>query len=161
MSKVDFKTSAYFPTTITFVGGFVGFIGITFVTTNPILSCVLMLVGIIAATTHYRLTIDVDKKLYHDYLWILGFKNGQKGNFDKIEYLFIKKANVSQTMRVQVASSTIRKEVYDGFIKFSETNKVHLLTKDSKKELVGKLRKISEMLNIKIIDYSEGEPLEI
>jgi len=159
--NVDFRTSAYFSPMITFVGGFVGMFGLTFINTNPIQSSVLALIGLFVVTTHYRLSIDFEKKVYHDYLWILGMKNGERGNFDKIEYLFIKKSKVSQTMYLRVASSTIQKEVYDGFLKFSEDNKLHLLTKDGKKDLIDKLRKISTALKVKIVDYSEGEPVEI
>lgn len=161
MNKVDFKTSAYFPPTMTFVGGFVGIIGITLTTTNPVSGVVLLSIGVIALTTHYRLMVNFDKKVYHDYLWILGVRIGEKGTFDKIEYLFIKKSKVSQTMNVRVASSTVRKEVYDGFLKFAENNKLHLVTNDSKKKVVDKLRKISVALKVKIIDYTEGEALEI
>ena len=64
-------------------------------------------------------------------------------------------------MSVRVASTTIRKDVYDGYLKFSEQEKIHLITKDSKKDLVKKLREISASLKVKIIDYSEGEPKEI
>lgn len=161
MRKIDFKTSPYFSSTITLAGTLVGIGGLAIVFTNPILGAILLLLGIIVLTTHYRLAISLDKKVYHDYVWMLGFRIGDKGSFENIEYLFVKKSKVSQTMHVRVASSTIRKEVYDGFLKFSESHKLHLVTKDSKNELIKKLRVISTALTVKIIDYSEGEPKEI
>ena len=161
MKIVDFKTSPYFSATITLAGALVGMAGLAIVFTNPIIGAILVLLGLIVLTTHYRLTIDFDKKSFHDYVWILGFRNGDKDNFEIIEYLFIKKSKVSQTMHLRVASSTLRKEVYDGYLKFSENNKLHLLTKDSKSDLIKKLRAISTALGVKILDYSEGEPKEI
>lgn len=161
MKAIDFKTSGFFSWTIIFLGFVLAFLGLLFVVENPVVGVILLLISLIIFTTHYRLKIDFDNKVFHDYLWILGLKNGDKGKFETIEYLFIKKNKVSQTMSVRVASTTIVKEVYDGYLKFSEQEKIHLITKDSKKDLVDKLRKISTSLKVKIIDYSEGEPKEI
>lgn len=161
MNAIDFKTSGYFSPTINFVGGLLGILGAAVTTTSPLAGIIMLLLGFIVVTTHYRLSINFDKKIYHDYVWILGFKSGDKCNFENIEYLFIKKNRVRQTMNLRVASSTIRKEVYDGYLKFSEDNKLHLLTKDSKNDLIKKLRSISTTLKVKIIDYSEGEPSEV
>lgn len=161
MKVIDFKTSGYFPWTIIFLGLVLAFVGFLFVVENPIVGVILLLISLIIFTTHYRLKIDFDNKVFHDYLWILGLKNGDKRKFENIEYLFIKKSKVSQTMYLRVASSTIQKEVYDGYLKFSEKDKIHLVTKDSKKDLIKKLRIMSASLRVKIIDYSEGEPKEI
>ena len=161
MKAIDFRTSGYFSWTIIFLGFVLSFVGFLFVLENPIVGVILLLISLIIFTTHYRLKIDFDNKVFHDYLWISGLKNGDKGKFESIEYLFIKKSKVSQTMSVRVASTTIVKEVYDGYLKFSEQEKIHLITKDSKKDLIKKLREISTSLKVKIIDYSEGEPKEI
>jgi hypothetical protein len=62
---------------------------------------------------------------------------------------------------MHVASTTIRKEVYDGYLKFSNEEKIHLLTKDNKKEIVERLEEISGKLGVKLIDYSEDEVREL
>lgn len=64
-------------------------------------------------------------------------------------------------MSMRIASSTIQKEVYDGYLKFSEKDKIHLLTKDNKNDLIAKLKVMSAALKVKIVDYSAGEPKEI
>jgi len=69
-------------------------------------------------------------------------------------------SNVTQTMHLRVVSSTIRKEVFDGYLKFSEQNRIHLLTMDSKESLIKKLKRISALLKVRVIDYSESEPKE-
>ncbi len=155
MNNVDIRTSLYFPLTFIFFGALSGVGGLALVVSgSPVIGVVLVVVGLTLVTTHYRLAINFDKKTYHDYVWILGLKHGEKAGFENIEYLFIKKSKVSQTMRVRVASSTIQKEVYDGYLKFSEQNKIHLLTKDNKSDLVARLNAISEALKVKIVDYS-------
>ncbi|HOX81650.1 MAG TPA: hypothetical protein PLJ60_00685 [Chryseolinea sp.] len=161
MKTIDFKTSNYFSETIFIIGVIFSLTGIFVLFANIIIGLGLLFSSVVIFTTHYRLSIDYEKKVFHDYLWILGMKSGEKGNFEEVEYLFIKKNRVSQTMSVKVASATVRKEVYDGYLRFSETEKIHLLTKDNKKNVVKKLREISSMLKVRIIDYSEGEPKEI
>ena len=161
MKTIDFKTSTYFSLAIIFLGfGFL-VVGLSALLTNTILALILLLISAIILTTHYRIRIDFNKKVFHDYVWILGLKNGDKGKFERIEYIFINKNRVNQTMNLQSLSSTIRKEVYDGYLKFSEDEKIHLFTKDNKKDVLSKLREISTKLNVRIIDYSEGEAREI
>jgi len=161
MKTVDFKTSNYFSGTIFIIGVIFSITGILVLFANIIIGLVLLFSSVVIFTTHYRLSIDFEKKVFHDYLWILGMKSGEKGDFEEVEYLFIKKSKETQTMSVRVASATVRKEVYDGYLRFSEVEKIHLLAKDSKDDVVKKLREISAMLNVGIIDYSEGEPKEI
>lgn len=161
MNKIDFKTSGYFTGHIIFLGVFLLAIGLPLIFVNVIGGLILCFISLVILTTHYRLNIDLDNKTYHDYLWILGFRNGEKGKFNALEYLFIKMSNVTQTMRLRVVSSTIRKEVFDGYLKFSEHDKIHLLTMDSKESLIKKLKSISSRLKVRIIDYSEGNPKEI
>ena len=161
MKKVDFRTSPYFSGVFIFIGILLALIGAAGLFINVMDATILLFVSFMILTTHYRLSINLDTKTFHDYVWFLGFKNGEKGKFERIEYLFVKTNRVSQKMQLKAANSTIRKEVYDGYLKFSETEKIHLLTKDNKQDVVKKLREISAILNVKIIDYSKGEADEI
>lgn len=121
----------------------------------------LTLISTIIITTHYRLAIDLHEKTYHDYVWFFGFRFGESGTFERIDYIFINKIRVSQTMNSRVSSSTIRKEMFDAYLKFSEENKIHLLTLENKEKLILKLKELSPNINSKIVDYSEGDPREI
>jgi hypothetical protein len=161
MKIIDFRTSAYFPGAFIFTAVILLVVAVPVVFMNLIGGLILFLVSLVIFTTHYRISIDLDRKTFHDYLWILGLKNGSRKKFERIEYLLINKSKVSQTMNLRTVSTTVRKEVYDGYLKFSENDKVHLITKDSKEDLVGKLRPISAALNIKVYDYSDGGPKEI
>jgi hypothetical protein len=154
MKTVDFKTSPYFSGTILFVAGVFALVAVVVITASMVTGIIMLTACLAVFTTHYRLRIDFEKKVYHDYVWIFGMNHGEKGKFETIEYLFIKKNKVSQTMNLRVASSTIRKDVYDGYLKFSENHKLHLITKDNKKDLAAKLDVISRQLKVKVIDYS-------
>jgi hypothetical protein len=162
MKVIDFKTSAYFPGALIFSGAVLLLFGVMAFFANIIAGSVMCLIGLLMITTHYRLRIDLQRKVYQDYLWIFGLKKvGETGRFNNIEYLFIRKNKVSQTMSLRVASSTIRKEVFDGYLKFSENVKIHVVTKDNKDHLIKKLSGISALLNVKILDYSDTELKEV
>ncbi len=161
MKTVNLKTSGYFPGTIQFLGVILLLAVAVVAFKSIIASLILALSSLVIFTTHYRLTVDYTNKVYHDYLWILGFKTGDKGKFENIEYVFIKKITVTQKMNLQSLSSTVKKEVYDGYLKFSEKDKIHLMTRDSKKDLIEKLRAISRLLNVRIMDFSEQAPKEV
>ena len=157
MKKVDFKTAPYFSGIFIFLGVFLLSVGLLLLSTKIIASFILFFFSLIILTSHYRLSINFDTKTFHDYVWFLGFKNGEKGKFERVEYLFVKKNTVSQKMQLKAANSTIRKEVYDGYLKFSDAEKIHILTKDNKKDVLAKLQEISGKLNTKIVDYSKVE----
>jgi hypothetical protein len=56
---------------------------------------------------------------------------------------------------------TVQKMVFDGYLKFSDDQKIHIATRDDKDRLLKKLQPISNQLNIRIIDYTQGEPIVI
>ena len=88
-------------------------------------------------------------------------KHGEKEKFESIDYLSIIKSKVTQTMNSRARSTTIQKEVFDGYLKFSENDKIHLMTKDNKKDLIHEMKKIASKLNLDVMDYTEGIPTKI
>jgi len=155
----DFKTENYFPFHVLLVGGGLLLIGLSMVTLKLFMGgLIVLLIGIIIVTTQYRFRIDLDKKEYQDYIWILGMKAGKRIQYDEIRYIFIKQSQESQTMGLRAATTTIHKTVFDSYLKFSEQEKIHLITRDNRKDLIEKLRPISQKLKTEILDYTFGEP---
>lgn len=154
MKTIDFETSGYFSGTIMFFGFVLALFGFMFLIKSVFIGITLLTISALILTTHYRLKIDYENNYFQDYLWIFGMKYGDKKKFEAIEYLFIKSSRETQTMSMKVVSSTITKEVFDGYLKLSEKDKIHLMTKDNKEALMQKLLPISAKLNIRIIDYS-------
>lgn len=158
MSSIDFRTAAYFSLPFHLVAAAFDLFGLIALLEGVWwLAVLLWVVSLLVFTTHYRLQLDLSTKTYHDYLWVLGMKIGEKGSFDGVEYVFIKKAKVSQTVHARVASTTIEKEVCDAYLKFSNGTTLHLFTKDSREAVLQKLKKIAEQLKTEIIDYTQGE----
>jgi hypothetical protein len=161
-NTIDFKASNYF-TGMPYVLGFlltpIGFV--LLFSPQLIVGAILLVAGVIILTTHYRLSIDHTKKQYAEYVFVLGLKTGmERKSFSSIDYVFIKKVRVSQTLNSRASSTTIQKDQYDGFLKFSEDDKVHLMTFESKDKLQKKLRPIASQLNLRILDYSNENPVD-
>lgn len=152
--KTDFKTANYFSDYLVFAGAVLAFVGLMAITLNLIVAVVLSFASVIILTTHYRLSIDFDNKVYHDYTWVLGLKHGERGSFSSIEYLFVKQSNVKQKMHSRGSSSEIKKVMFDGYLKFSDNKKIHVMSADRKEKLVTKLNRMAVRLGTRVIDYS-------
>lgn len=157
---LNFRTSLYFSGSIIFLG--VLLLIPSFITRISLIATVpFLFVSLIIFTTHYRLEIDLQRRVYRHYVWLLGMKRGNPESFEKIDYVFIKRNKVSQSMHSRVASSTVHSEVFEGFLRFSEKDKIHLITARKKESLVKKLKIIASQLNTQILDYSEEAPVAI
>lgn len=114
------------------------------------------MVGLALLTARNGLLLDLAEKTYREYLWILGIRLGKAESFSRIEYVFLKENKVSQNMTARLASTTVRSEVFDGFIRFSETDKVHVFRGKTKEAVMKKLTDLSARLNVDILDYTKG-----
>ena len=86
-SKIRFRTQEFFNPYFRFIG--IIFIGLSIllVFLNWIISPVLLILGVLFSTTHYWIEISLDKRILYDYLWILGFKKGEKLDTTEIDYI--------------------------------------------------------------------------
>ncbi len=161
INVVDFRTSPYFPGSIIFLGVLLPLPGLFIASINILAALPFLFVSLIIFTTHNRLEVDSKNKVYRHYVWLLGLKRGESEAYENMEYLFIKKAKVQQEVHSRVTSMTLHSEVYEGFLRFSETDKIHLITSSKKAILINKLKIIASQLNVQILDYSEGTPVAI
>ena len=160
MYKRDFKTTSYFSGTSLFLGVLLIFLAAFFIP-KWIVTISLVAIGVFILTAHYRLRIDFANKTYYDYLWMLGIKRGEKGSFTEVEYLFLKPSKINQSMHSRGSSTTISKYVIDAYIKLSPDKKIHLFTRDSRHDVIVRLKEIAAILNTRVIDYTTEEPEEI
>lgn len=159
--KIDFRTSPFFPEMIRFVSALFIPVGAFLIFASWIGGAIVLFGCVIILTTTYRLEVDRENKTYNDYVWFLGLKNGTVKHFDKIEYLFIKKSKRNQNLNSRGSTVTITKDIFDAYLRFSETEKIHLLTKENKTKLVNRLKLLANSLQVKIFDYSAEEPVVI
>ena len=160
-NQVDFRTSAYFPGSIIFFGVLILLTGIFMAKIHVLATLPFFLVSFIIFTTYNGLELDVHRKVYRQYVWLLGLKWGEREAFETIQYIFIKRNMVSQTIHSRITSSTIHLEMYDGVLRFSEKDKIKLATSRNKEDLLKKIKPLARKLQLNILDYSEGTPIVI
>lgn len=161
MKPVDIRTSWYFPGSFRIAGtSFVAF-GVLIAFVNIYIGVALAIAGILIVTTQYRLAIDFNNRVYDEYVWVLGVRSGEKTRFEKVDYIFIKENHTRQTMTFRVAQTSFVLEIYHGYLKFSDTDKIHLASDASKPALVNRMRRIAQQVNCDVIDYTGEVAIQI
>lgn len=157
---VDFRTTAYFSWQFQLFAAFMLLLGLSALLSSGFISGgVMLVIAVIIFTTHYRLRVDLTRKVYMDYLWFLGLRNGKRRKFNEVDYLFIKRSKESQKMYHITISTTVYDEVFDAYLRFSERDKVHLFSSRNKAKLLKRLGAIAPSMRLKIVDYTLEESI--
>ncbi len=151
---MDFKIKNYLPFFFAVLG--VGLmIGSVFgIAEKTLLSIGLFLVGLILVTTQYRLEINLDKKYYREYVWILGLRSGQKIKFNQIQYLYLTRSKKTQVYGQTYKNHYVTGTHFNGYIKFSDEEKILIGDSSSKDWVLKRLQKVGSKLGLEIKDYS-------
>ncbi len=112
-------------------------------------------------STHYALEINVTNKTFRHYLWILGYRHGPVQTYELIEYAFIQSARVSRTLYSTASSSKFTSQVYNGYLKFSDGTKIHLMQARDKETIMQKLELIATDLKVEIVDFTDDYAVSI
>lgn len=149
---LNVKTQEYFPVQFIVVGIGLTLAGIFIIFHKTWLSAVLIPLGILLSSTHYRVNIDFDKKMVFDYLWIIGFKKGTKNKFKKAEYFYMNSTKFNQThgsVSVRFHSSG---KIFNAYLKLDNEN-VFLKEGFDKGEIKSFVFSLSHKFNIPYQDY--------
>ena len=159
--KIKFNTQYYFPNRIVWGGGSFGFALGLFAAGYVWGSVVGGIIFLLSISTRYGVEIDFDKKKFQEFIWILGYQHGERVPFDAIQYLFLKDFRIAQTFNSRVNSATVIEDEFRGYVKFSEENKVHILTMDDYDKLVGKLKPLAAKFKVGLMDYTFGHRIQL
>lgn len=155
-SKFNYITQDYFSNNIKFMGILLLLSGlVTFASNSYIISLILLIACYVIFTTKYGIEINLEKNVYLDYITIFGFKKGKNIKFQSIEYLYMTKGKKTITMQLRAVKNTITLDEYNGYIKFSRDNKIHLFSSTKKKKAECLLRQMSNDLNTTFEDYTQ------
>jgi hypothetical protein len=149
-----FKTSYYFSGTVRFVWAFLMAFGGGLLFINMLLGTLLLFIGLLVVTSQNRFEIDRINKLYHNYVWVLGNKTGAPQKFETLDYLFLKTNREKTVLHSQIQTTNLRNTVFDGYLRFSETEKILLFRSKSKGEVIKKIHPISVQLHLRVVDYT-------
>lgn len=155
-TKFNYNTQHYFPNNVKIIGILFLVSGLIVFTLGYYLPSILFLfLGMFIFITRYGIEIDIEKKKYTDYLSLFGFKNGQSKEFQTIESIYLNEGMKTTKMHLRGHATTLSKKEYNGYIKFSEDQKIHLLSSEKKNDVEKLLNQMCSDLNITLSDYSK------
>ena len=88
---------------------------------------------------------------------MLGVRFGKKVKYRDVEYLFVKMNKVSRTFTSRIQSTTISDNEFDGYIRFSEQEKIHLFSNRNRMVVLKKMTPLAQAIGVQIIDYTREQ----
>lgn len=151
---IDIKYGALFPWHVRLVA--IGAIVVAFAILQNYwwVSLLIIAASFFVLVSHEGTEIDTTNKTFRSYTSFLVFKTGEVEKYSDVEKIFINSGNQSTKMYSAHTSlsTTITERIYNAYIKFSNGEKVHLLTSKSKEDVIKKLSSLSEKLKVQIVD---------
>ena len=149
MNTIDIKVTNYFPFNFQLIGYGVLLASIYMVSSNPMISPVFLVVGLLITTTHYRLEINLKEKYFKEYLWIFGFRKSKKYHFQEFSKIVIN----SSKRNFEYGDIAVRRygveESYKAFLKFSGQDETAFIGESKNlKTLEIKANRIMEKLGV-------------
>ena len=141
------------------LGGFLIIYAILHLATGQyiILSTVLFVVGVLMLTSHQRLLINTDEKMYGEYYWVLGMRfSNYTEQYEEITVIACTSGNYSQQYG-KYNRRFINGIMYKGYIELKDQDKLFLGQNKSKHALMKKLSKISQQLEVAVEDQTNKE----
>jgi hypothetical protein len=98
--------------------------------------------------------INRAEKSYLDYKSFFFIKSGNKKKYGDIEKIFVSTSKMKQQLYTAHTnhSSTFENLEFNGFLKFSNGEKVQLLRKRKKSDLIKELKRVGTFLNVPVED---------
>jgi hypothetical protein len=151
---MNIKVDNYLPIQFTVLGVGLCIFGVLYLFSNLFVGLGSVLVGVVFSTTHYRLEVSRNKKFYHEYVWFLGLKVGPKIKFSSIEYWYITKSKQTQEYGPQYTRWSSTSTRYNGYLKFSEKEKIYIGDSRGKDLLLKKIKALNRDFGLEVMDYA-------
>jgi len=120
---------------------------------------IFLLVVVMIFTTNYVTEINLEQKIYRDYLYFLGLDlNEEARTFDKLEKIVITKGTYSQNINTRSRSTRLDWSDYTGTLLHDGNESLNLLTRNDKEELLKGLKEFAQYLSVDVEDRTVGEP---
>jgi len=145
----------YFPFQINLVAILLILAGVLIGPESIWLSLALLIIGLTIFTAGYKVAINPEKKTFREYLFVAGFKIGDKKKYSALDEIFIRSRKFSQRVNSRAQTRTFQSVMYRGFVKFSDHDKVLVAESQFKKKVINKLEKVSKTFNLQISDYTD------
>jgi hypothetical protein len=152
--KIDVKFGSLFPWPFRFIALVVLLVGLSLILERTFLAIGLMLVGGFILSGAEGTEINRKEKTYVDYKSFFFLKSGEKKKYSGVEKIFVSTSKMQQLLYNVHAShpSTYEHLEFNGFLKFQGGEKIQLLRKRRKSDLMKGLEKVAGFLNVPIED---------
>jgi hypothetical protein len=152
--KIDVKFGSLFPWPFRLIAVIVLLVGLSLILEKTFLSIGMMLIGGFILSGSEGTEINRTEKSYLDYKSFFFMKSGDKKKYSDIEKIFVSTSKTKQQLHtVHTNHSSIFENVeFNGFLKFSNGEKVQLLRKRKRSDLLKELKKVATFLNVTIED---------
>ena len=155
-SRIIFRSGNLFPFQFQYIAALLSIFSLLLLITYPYFSPLPLIPALIIFTGSYGLEIMPEKKEFRNYNSFLFLKKGHWKTYVSIEKIYITTSFKSQKIYTLVTGGpTIRKKYHNGYLKFTDGDKVFLQSKKHKKSLIKNLQKLSDRLDLEITDHSE------
>mgnify|MGYP001816433816 CR=1 FL=1 len=151
---LNIKTGSIFPWHFQLIAVVIVIGSVALFLTNMVLSLVLLIVGMAMLTSYSGILVDTSKKTYRAYYSVLQLKIGDVVSYEGIEKIFVNANKESQKIYTShtLDSNTFKNIVYDGYLKFMDGNKIHLISKKNKPAVMHKLNEYADFLAVELQD---------
>jgi hypothetical protein len=101
----------------------------------------------------YFIAIDKKRKQYFDGTSIFGIKSGSWTTYSELDLLYFHDKNYSQKVNSIGTSSINRTTRYEGYLTFTEDEKLHLISEADKNKAIKRMTAIAEALELRLYDH--------
>jgi hypothetical protein len=155
-NRVDIKYGNLFPWPFHLIAAIVLVVAVSLIMERPIAAVIMIIISGIILSASEGTEIDADAREYREYKSFLFIKTGTNEKYSSIEKIFI---NTSKTRQQLYTAHTTKSSIfenieYNGFLKFNDGTKIHLLQKRKKEDLVKQLNRIAMVLSAAIEDHT-------
>ena len=132
-------------------------LGIAFFRNHAIISLIPFAASLLIFTGQTGVEIDRSNRTLKEYNSFAFIKFGKIITFHAMDRIFINSTKQSRQFFTMYAnqSSTFHTQVWNGYLKFDNETKIHLLTTRSKETLSKKLEELASFLKADIIDTTQ------
>ncbi|MGB3182355.1 MAG: hypothetical protein WBB45_13275 [Cyclobacteriaceae bacterium] len=101
----------------------------------------------------YYIAIDKNRSQYYDGTSIFGIKSGSWTTYSEMDLLYFHDKNYSQKFNSIGTSSVNRTTRYEGYLTFTECEKLHLVSEEKKEVAEKRMKAIAKELSLRLYDH--------
>lgn len=159
-NKFDIKISEGFPWYFKILAGIFIIISLLVISNYPFVAAILSFLSLLIFTARSGLEIDLEKNKYRQYMsffWVI--RMGKPVKIKDVEYIFINSDKVSRKIYTAHTShsSTFKDREYNAFIKFSNGDKIKIMSRKKKQPLLEYSSALAKQMETSIVDYTTEE----